>query len=414
MKMKRFPAIYLAISALLIVTLSCNLQSGTPTQDLAAIVAQTQTAIAIEQLLTATNAALQTSISKTNTPIPTTSPPSSIKPSNTATIPTLTLETNCANKAKFEDESIPDNTVFPPGEEFVKTWTLRNVGTCTWTPDYELVYVKGEQMDGTSPVPIGETVPPNDTIRLFLPQTAPQAPGLHEGYWKLISPAGEEFGLGKDADVAFWVKILVEPGASSGTTGGVQGLGAPDYIDSFDGPSSSFDLGADSKISFALQDGNLVMTGIVPDGDLWRVSSAYLDDFYIEAGFKTGPVCSGRDSYGLLVRAPDQPDSIIDSGYVFSFSCEGRYRIYRMDNGAFTGIVNWSTNSLIKPGPNQDNDMLIKAKGGQMQLFANSSLIYEFSDYTYSGGLYGLMIRSDITANFKVFVNQLAYWFIKP
>ena len=413
MKINRLPALYLAIGALLTATLSCNLQSAAPTQDLAAIVAQTQTAIALNQLLTATSAALQAPPAQTPSPSPTNTS-GSAKPIPTTSIPTQTLSISCTNKAKFEGETIPDNTVFPPGEEFIKTWTFQNAGTCTWSPDYGLVFVKGEQMDGTSPSPIGETVQPNGTIQIFLPQTAPQDPGLHEGYWKLTSPAGQEFGLGQDADVAFWVKILVEPGASSETTGGVQNLGAPNYIDSFNGPSSSFDLGSDSKISFTLQDGNLVMTGIVPDGDLWRVSSAYLDDFYLEARFKTGPACSGRDSYGLIVRAPSQPDSIIDSGYVFSFSCEGRYRIYRMDNGAFAGLVNWTVNSAIKPGPNQDNDMLIKAKGSQMQLYANNNLIYEFSDDMYSGGLYGLMIRSDTTANFKVFVKQVAYWYVKP
>ena len=116
----------------------------------------------------------------------------------------------------------------------------------------------------------------------------------------------------------------------------------------------------------------------------------------------------------MIVRAPNQPDSIIDSGYVFSFSCEGKYRIYRMDNGGFNGIVNWSANSAIKPGPNQENDMLISANGSQLQLYANNNLIYEFSDDAYSGGIYGLMIRSDTTANFKVFVNQIAYWYAKP
>jgi hypothetical protein len=413
MKINRLLAIDLALSALLIGTLSCNVQSKTPTEDLAAIVAQTQTSVALKQLLTATSAVLQAP--PVNTPSPTVSPTlKAITPTPTTSVPTQTSAPGCTNKAQFEDETIPDNSVFSPGEEFVKTWTLRNVGTCSWSPDYGLIYIKGDQMDGTSPAPIGATVPPNGTIQLFLPQTAPQEPGSYEGYWKLISPGGQEFGLGQDADVAFWVKILVETGASSGTSGAAQGLGAPNYIDTFTGPSSSFDLGADSKIDFAIKDGNLVMTAIVPDGDLWRVSSAYLEDFYLEARFKTGPACSGRDSYGLIVRAPDQPDSIIDSGYVFSFSCEGKYRVYRMDNGAYTGLVNWTASAAIKPGPNQDNDMLIQAQADQMQLLANGSLIYEFSDSTYSSGLYGLMIRSDTTANFKVFVKQIAYWFVNP
>jgi len=65
----------------------------------------------------------------------------------------------------------------------------------------------------------------------------------------------------------------------------------------------------------------------------------------------------------VIVRAPDQPDSIIDSGYVFSFSCDGMYRVYMMNNGIYNGIANWSANTNIKAGENQANTMGIHAQG---------------------------------------------------
>lgn len=409
MKPKRALVVFAGLVTLLTASPACNTSPAAPTIDIAAAVAQTQTSVALEQLLTATADALQASPANTPAPQPTSQPPST--GADPTVTPSVSSPPDCTNKAKFEAETIPDTTILPPRESFVKTWTLRNMGTCTWTPDYALVFIKDEQMGGTSPSPIGETVPPDSTIQLFLPQTAPQEPGAHQGFWKLRSSNGQDFGLGDAADVAFWVKITVEAGASSGTA---SDLGAPTWVNSFEGQSAAFDLGSDSNTSFALEDGNLVMTAIVPSGDLWRVSSSYLDDFALEARFKTGPSCSGKDSYGLLVRAPDQPDSIIDSGYVFALSCGGEYRIYRMDNGSFSGIVNWAAHSSIKAGPAQDNDMLIQAKGDSLQLYVNGNLVYEFTDSTYPGGLFGLMIRSDTTPDLKVFVKQIAYWKTVP
>jgi hypothetical protein len=314
--------------------------------------------------------------------------------------------------AKYEAETVPDGSIFPPSQEFMKTWTLRNVGTCTWTPEYNLVFIKGEQMGGTSPNPIGQAVPPNGTIQIYLPQKAPENPGEYQGYWKLRNLQGNDFGLGKDADVAFWVKIIVQPGASSST---LPNLGAPTWSNSFDNKNSPFYLGDDDEISFQVKDGSLIMTAFKPVGDQWRVAQgSYLDDFYLESKFRTGPSCSGKDSYGLIVRAPDQPDSIIDSGYVLSFACDGMYRVYMMNNGNFNGIANWSANTNIKAGTNQANTMGVRAQGDKIQLFANGNLVFEFSDSTFSGGLFGLMIRSDVTSGFQTYVDEIAYWDLAP
>jgi hypothetical protein len=314
--------------------------------------------------------------------------------------------------AKYEAETIPDGSTFPPGQEFMKTWTFRNVGTCTWTPEYSLVFVKGEQMGGTSPSPIGQTVPPNGTIQIYLPQKAPDQTGEHQGFWKLRNTQGLDFGLGKDADVAFWVKILVQQGASSSSP---PNLGAPTWTESFDSKATPFYLGDDSDIGFQVNDGSMVMTAFKPTGDQWRVAqNRYLDDFYLEARFRTGSTCSGKDSYGLIVRAPDQPDGIIDSGYVFTFSCDGMYRAYLMNNGNYSGIANWTGHSALKGGPNQANTMGIRAVGDQLQLYANGTLVLEYTDTAFTGGLFGLVIRADSTQNFQAFVDQIDYWDLSP
>lgn len=396
-----------ALFSLLVVSVACNWPQSSPTPDLASVVMQTQTAISIEHFLTSTSAvqipeATSTAVIQATmlTPSPT------ISPSPT---PTATTVSTCTDQAKFESETIPDGSEFTPGASFVKTWTLRNIGTCTWVPEYTLFFVEGEQMGGTSPSPIGQTVPPNNTIQLFLPQTAPQETGDHQGHWMLRNIAGANFGLGAKADVAFWVKISVTTDGVTGT--GNANLGPPTWVDDFSGGGSNWYLGTDSEIDFEIDDGAMVMTALEPAGDQWRVAQrGYLSNFYLESKFVTGSACSGKDSYGTIVRAPDQTDGIIDSGYVFTFSCDGKYRIYRMDNGNYNGIINWTAFSGLKPGPNQTNIMGILADGDSLQLYANGALVSQISDNTYSTGLFGLVIRSEVTNNFQVFVEEIAYW----
>jgi len=55
--------------------------------------------------------------------------------------------------AKFiSDVTVASNSPFPPGVSFTKTWRLQNIGTCTWTTSYSLVYYGYERMGGPASV----------------------------------------------------------------------------------------------------------------------------------------------------------------------------------------------------------------------------------------------------------------------
>ena len=85
----------------------------------------------------------------TNTPVPS---------------PTPVSASNC-NRAQFvSDVSVPDGTTFAPNFSFAKTWRLQNVGTCTWTTAYSLVFVSGDRMSAPSPVYLPQTVVPGQTV----------------------------------------------------------------------------------------------------------------------------------------------------------------------------------------------------------------------------------------------------------
>jgi hypothetical protein len=426
---KQFSTPVLLVTALFCLILTgCNMpQAATPTSELAGVVASTRTAIAVSQFLTATNLPAElpatstlASVQLTPTAIASEAPiqltqigPPTSEAAQPSTQPTV--QVNCRYAAKFEGETIPDGSAFMSDQEFLKTWILRNVGTCTWRPETSLIFVRGEQMSGASSSSLGKSITPNSTIQVSVPLRAPAAAGQYQGYWKLRSPEGVEFGLGANADVAFWVKIQVVAESGSATInvpfGGPQNLGAPIRLIDFEGKTSPWYLGTDENIDYDLKGSKLLITSSSLTGDRWRVANpGFLEDFFLQVSFKTGNACSGKDGYGVLVRAPDKSSGNINSGYVFSFSCDGKYRVYRIDNGNFNGIQNWTTSPALIAGTNQSNHMGILADGNEFQLYANGILVFQFSDSTYSDGLYGLMIRSEATNNFQVAVEEIVIW----
>jgi hypothetical protein len=399
MKLKKSIPFLTIIALLLLAIVACNAPGElSPSPDIGLVVAKTQTAIALQQYLTSTAVSQPTSSQitpggpgtiTTFVPTPTSSPTPTATTNNPA----------CVDKAIPISETILDGTIFSPGESFVKTWTLRNDGSCTWTPDYKLVFTSGERMSGASPTLFGTTVPPNGQGTLSITLIAPPTPGEYQGLWKLSSAAGQIFGT-------IWVKIniLTTPGSQTG-------LGAPTWSDNFSENHHSWFLGDDGTTNYVIKDGNLVITAYSDTGDQWRVAqSGILDNFYLEGHFITGDACSGKDSFGFIVRAPDQPDSILDTGYIFSISCDGKYRFYRMDNGEFTSLINWTSSPTIKNGRNQNNILGIKAQDFKLQLYINGIMVAELSDASYSSGYFGLVIRSKDTPDFQVAVNEVAYW----
>jgi len=126
---------------------------------------------------------------------------------------TLPPSTLCDRAWFLGDVTVPDGTVLAPRETFTKTWKFRNVGDCTWTPDYSLVFFTGDQMGGPVSINLPTSVSPREEIDLSVDLIAPTNPGSYRGNWLLKNSAGELFGIGVQwntlANKAFWVAIDV-------------------------------------------------------------------------------------------------------------------------------------------------------------------------------------------------------------
>jgi Ig-like domain from next to BRCA1 gene len=150
----KLPSLYsISIFILIAILVSgCNMPSSagpTPSPELA-ITEAAQTAQAVptntQPIIQPTNVVTQVLSTPTTVSSPTAT--STPIPTATATTPPTPPSASCTNLVKFVDDvTIPDDTEMLPGQEFIKTWRIQNVGTCTWTNQYALIYVSGDQMN---------------------------------------------------------------------------------------------------------------------------------------------------------------------------------------------------------------------------------------------------------------------------
>jgi hypothetical protein len=413
MKSKKIAfSVFVIIAALLLA--ACGVAPGTPifppleeTPDLVALATASAVASSATSAAPPGSEATPVSEASPTTAAPTEAQPSPLPPTQTtAPQPSETpagtaAPEDCTNLAEFVDDvTVEDDTEFLPGEKFTKTWRLRNAGTCTWTQAYALVFAKGDQLGGPSEVSLPGEAAPGKEIDVSVELAAPATVGTYRGDWQLRSRAGKIFGLGKNADKTFYVQIGVAASTSD------LNLGSPDWKDTFESAASWFLLDTDNSL-FEVDDGRLVMTAReAGEAEEWGLANRPdAADFYLEATFVTGEACAGLDRYGMLVRAPEP-----NEGYVFSFSCDGRYRVYKWDGENYNGIIEWKTSPHIKSGPDQTNRLGVWANGSTLKFYANGKLLAEFEEDTYAEGRFGLLIGSSKTEDLKVYVEEISYW----
>jgi hypothetical protein len=188
-----------------------------PTPDILAV--RTSAAYTVVAEFTLTAAAF----TPTFTPEPPTEMPTPVPPpTETATIaystdPTqIALGTPGAPVALCDDYSfdlgtldvtIPDGTFMTPGQEFDKTWKIKNTGECTWGDGYTLIYAYGGDKMNGQPVPFAVVIVPGQEIDVTVKFKAPAKIGEYTSVWQMVNPKGIPFG---DKEHFLLVKIIVQ------------------------------------------------------------------------------------------------------------------------------------------------------------------------------------------------------------
>ena len=94
-----------------------------------------------------------------------------------------------------DDVTVPDGTIMRPGQEFIKTWRIRNSGSVPWI-DRRLGRLGPPVAHGlpTSPpsVPIPDTVPGHE-VDISVPMRAHLLAGSSQSIWKMIDSCGAAY-----------------------------------------------------------------------------------------------------------------------------------------------------------------------------------------------------------------------------
>ena len=116
----------------------------------------------------------------------------------------------CLHATLISDGDIPDGTEMSPNEAFIKTWTFKNTGTCTWTTEFDIFFVSGDQMSAPSVLDFPQTVQPGQSVTISIPMVAPPEPGTYTGYWIFADQGARRFGIGQEGTGNFSVSIVVK------------------------------------------------------------------------------------------------------------------------------------------------------------------------------------------------------------
>jgi hypothetical protein len=203
---------------------------ATPTTDPGAV--YTMAAATVQAQLTEAALANPTAVPPTNTPEPSATPqpaptmaptqPVAMQPTApfgapaapVAALPTVANNLNpnlaptqsSAAAAGFQvgdfaqfQYSIPaDGTVFAPGERFQMETGFKNVGSVTWTTEYALIFIGGDQFSGVTRAPLKVAVKPGDKAIFNVDQSAPGTPGKkYTSYWALVTQTGARVANGE-------------------------------------------------------------------------------------------------------------------------------------------------------------------------------------------------------------------------
>ncbi|MGD0708532.1 MAG: NBR1-Ig-like domain-containing protein [Anaerolineaceae bacterium] len=134
--------------------------------------------------------------------------PTKFVPTLTATV-AKTRPVSATDKASFVSETYPDNSVVTAGEQFTKTWVIKNTGSSTWTTAYQLVLSaapQGDTLGSPTLLNFSQEAAPGETVSLSVPLVAPATSGTYAVYWSIRNEHGETVAVDGGN---LWAKVQV-------------------------------------------------------------------------------------------------------------------------------------------------------------------------------------------------------------
>jgi hypothetical protein len=359
---------FLPLIALILSTLACILQMDAPvtlSQDQVNTLAAQTLAFYQYQTYVALGTQAQPPIADTLAPPPAgaetatnTVMPSvtnTLMPSvtNTIFVPSVTPTAIPCNWAQFiADVTYPDNSELGISDHFTKTWRLKNIGSCTWTTGYSLVFDHGDPMGAPASQQLTTgTVAPGATVDVSVDLVTPTAAGTYQGFFKLRAADSIVFGIGTDANTAFWVKVKAVAGGWGVQTVQAQvdvSMGATGHV-SVNCPAGSVVVGGgfDGGNNISAYRSERTGNGWMTYGHRYSGANAVLKVYaYCLSGVSASSTSGFTDkslapgATGNVTQTCSGGSVVSGGGYAFTDGIIWAYRLHMAGNGLLMNAQN--------------------------------------------------------------------------
>jgi hypothetical protein len=113
-----------------------------------------------------------------------------------ATIPVIAATQpagTSADKMQYVSQKVADGSTFNQNQAFTMTWTIKNIGSTTWTTEYMVRLFAGDRFSADD-IKFSGTVKPGEQTNVTMDMVAPNTMGEYNSIWVLTNTEGRNFG----------------------------------------------------------------------------------------------------------------------------------------------------------------------------------------------------------------------------
>lgn len=181
----------------------------------------------------------------------------------------------------------------------------------------------------------------------------------------------------------------------------------PTTSDDFRRDNDTWNIEPDEDATFFYRGRTFHIKVDAPEWIGWSRGEITTTNFLLEvdAQYVDGPADA---EYGVIFRQVDA-----DNYYFFAISRSGSYGLWRLEDGEWTTMVEWTQTDAIDISEDALNRLGILAEGAQLTLLVNDVALTQLEDETFASGKVALALGTFDEAGAEVAFDNLDIWNIE-
>ena len=181
----------------------------------------------------------------------------------------------------------------------------------------------------------------------------------------------------------------------------------PTTSDDFRRDNDTWNIEPDEDATFFYRGRTFHIKVDAPEWIGWSAGEITTTDFLLEVDtqYVDGPADA---EYGVIFRQVDA-----DNYYFFAISRSGSYGMWRLEDGEWQTLVEWTATDAIDTSEDALNRLGILAEGTQLTLLVNDVALTQLEDETFASGKVALALGTFDEAGAEVAFDNLDIWTIE-